>query len=195
MVINDNLNIVIPVRSDDKGPTVYAYHTPISREVFAQNYRIIAATKSALESKGIHYLMGSGPRIASLALRDAGKEDAEGRDGPSDGGVSSLLMEMARLTTILAPGPSGWAQIPIDAAIAQNTIDADDWQEAESALVFFTSFYALSRKTDQAGVAKATASALKGSITSLPAMEFIASLPTSTTAATSVPKVVSSLPV
>lgn len=200
MKIADNLNLTIPLRADEKGTTVHGYHTPISREVFAENYRILAATKASLASKGVHYLMGSGPRIAALTLRDEGKKDALDRGDvdasgkPSDGGAKALLEEIKRLTVILCPSASGWTMLPIDAAISQGVIDEDDWQEGESAIVFFTAHWALASKAEKAKVANATASALKGSITSSSATEFIGSLPTSTSSATTAAKAVSSVP-
>ena len=200
MKINENLNLVVPVVSDDKGIIVRGYHTPISREVFEANYRILAATKASLSSKGTHFLMGSGPRIASLTLRDEGRQDAESRGdfdakgNPTDGGAEALLLEIKRLTTIMAPASHGWEFLPIDTAINQGVIDEDDWREAESAIVFFTAHSALAKKADRAGIMRATTSLLKASTTSLPPMEFANSLLTSTTNDASEGKVASSVP-
>lgn len=182
MQINEANNLVIPLRDDG----VQVFHTPISRDVFEANYRILAATKSVLGSKGIYYQMDSGPRIASLTLKDEGQKDAAARgdfDGignPNDGGALALLAEIKRLTMILAPTKNGWDMIPVDAAIAAKVIDAEEWQEVESAIVFFTCHYAMSKRQDRARIAQATASLLKGAITSLPAMEYLGSLRTST---------------
>lgn len=167
---------------------VHGFHTPISREVFEANYRILAATKSALASKGMHYLMSSGPLVAGLALRDEGKKDAMSRgdvlgDGsPNDHEVKAFFAELKRLTMILCPGQNGWEMLPVDAAINAGHIDADDWREAESSLTFFTCNYAMARKADREATAKATASLLNASITSSNAMEFAASLPSLTPA-------------
>jgi len=172
--INEALNLVLPVR-DDGAITIYAYHTPISREVFEANYRLLAATKAALSDKGVMYQMDSGPRIAALALKD------EGRSGEEDDNAAlSLLAELKRLTMILCPAADGWKMLPVDGAIAQGLIDADDWGEVESAIVFFTCLYALSRKATRKKGAEAMASLLSGSITSSSALDFAASLPTST---------------
>lgn len=191
MQLNDSLQLVVPIREDDSGVLVHGYHTPISREVFEANYRILAATKAALSSKGIGYQMGSGPRIAAMALRDEGKKDATERgesEESADSGASALLTELKRLTTIIAPGPQGWDIIPIDTALSRNIIDADEWQEALSDIVFFTCHYALARKNGRRPMAEAVASVLSASITSLPLSEYAASLKPSTKAATSVPQ-------
>jgi fermentation-respiration switch protein FrsA (DUF1100 family) len=188
--ITEALNVVMPVREDG----VMAYHTPISREVFEANYRILSAAKASISQKGVVYLMDAGPRIAALTLREEGRKDAQERGDAGDGGASALLAELRRLTMILAPGPNGWAMVPVDTALAQNLIDAEEWSETESALVFFTFHYALSRKAERSKIATATALILKGSITSFSAMEYAASLPTSTTGEAFAAKAASSVP-
>jgi hypothetical protein len=182
--INDALNLVVPIRADG----AMAYHTPISREVFEANYRILSAAKASISQKGVVYLMDAGPRIAALALKEEGRKDAQERGQQDDGGAASLLAELRRLTMILAPGKDGWCMLPVDAALAQNLIDAEEWGEAESAIVFFTFHYALARKAERSKAATGTALILRGSITSSTATEYAASLPTSTQAETSAPK-------
>jgi len=200
MQLTDSLQLVVPICSDDSGVRVYGYHVPISREVFEANYRILAATKAQLSSKGLHYQMGSGPRIAAMALRDEGKKDAQERgdlddDGkPTDGGASSLLGEIKRLTTIVAPGEQGFESIPVDSAISRKIIDADDWQEALSAIVFFTCHYALARKSERVPMAEAVASILTASTTALPLSEYLSSLPKSTPVESSAPRAELSVP-
>jgi hypothetical protein len=181
MKIDDALHLVLPL-----GDGLHAYHTPISRAVYEGNYSTINATKAALAKRGVHYQMGSGPRVATLTLKDEGVKDAADRDNldadgkPVDDRTPALLAEIKRLTTVLCPGPGGWDLLPIDAAISQEKVDREDWEEVESSIVFFTAHYQTCRRATRAGVAKATASVLNGSITSSPPMEFIASLPTST---------------
>ncbi|MDE1854691.1 MAG: hypothetical protein KGI38_13345, partial [Thaumarchaeota archaeon] len=98
MKLNEAINLVVPVGERQ------AYHTPISREVFEANYRILAATKAALSGKGVMYQMDAGPRIAALAMRDEGKRDAEDRGSVDDAGhprdemTPALLAEIKRLT-------------------------------------------------------------------------------------------------
>jgi len=198
MKIDERRHLVLPVvvdkvtsKQDGKDVTeevvrIYAYHSPLSREVFEANYRILAATKSALAGKGSHYLMSSGPRIAALTLKDEGKKDAAVRglfdsDGnPDDSETKALFAEIKRLTTILCPGANGWDMLPVDVAINQGKIDAEDWEEAASSVVFFTCHYAMARKADRETVARATASILASSITSLAPMEYVGSLPSLT---------------
>ncbi len=199
MQITDDLKLVIPVRSDDSGVRVHAYHVPISREVFESNYRTLAATRAQLVSKGIYYQMDAGPRIAAMVLRDEGRRDASDRGEFDDQGrpkdtAASLLLEIKRLTTILAPCANGWEAVPVDAAISQGIIDAEEWQEALSSIVFFTCHYALSRKAERRSMADATASILSASITSSSLTEYAGSLQKSTTAAPTAAKAGLSVP-
>jgi len=198
--INEAMNLVVPVVSDETGVKVWAYHTPISRQVFETNYRVLAATKASLMSKGGIYMMDSGPRIAALTLLDEGMRDAEARGRvDKDGRVideetPALMAEIRRLTMVLVPGPGGWDLLPIESAVAAGKIDAEDQAETESAIVFFTCICALASKAERKKQASSTASLLTGSITSLSPMEFADSLPNSMKAAPSAQLVVSSVP-
>lgn len=194
MKIDDSLRFVLPF-----GDGLHAYHTPISRAVYEGHYSTINATKAALASRGIHYQMGSGPRIAVLTLKDEGLREAADRDRIEANGkmvdekTQALLAEIKRLTNVLCPGPGGWDLLPVDTAINQQKFDIEEWEEVESAIVFFTAHVLTCRKMTRAAVAKATASVLNGSITSFGPMEFAASLPTSTRAEPT-PAPTSSLP-
>lgn len=217
MQLDENLNVVVPVVTErvirkekdadgkEKEVTeevvkVYAFHTPISKAVFDANFRILAATKSALESKGTQYLMSAGPRIAALTLRDEGLRDAESRGNVDDNGrpkaneVQALFAEFRRLTMVLCSSPRGWDMVPVDQAISGGVIDSEDWEEAEAALVFFTCHYSMAKKASRARIAQATASLLRASITPSSLSEYLASLQRSTPAATSGAKAESSVP-
>ena len=119
-------------------PSIWAYHTPINRSVFEANYRAISAAYTSIWSKGQLFVLNTGPIIATLALRSAAREDAleSGVDMKGDAAMP-LLSEIKRLTMIVAPGKSGYDPLPVDVAIRQNVIDAEDWTEAEAAVVFF----------------------------------------------------------
>jgi hypothetical protein len=182
MRIDDNLNLVFPVCFDSKGsPTVYAYHTPIGQHAFEASYRVLAATKAALFSKGAAYAADVGPRIAALRLRDEGILDAIERGqidesgAPRDSLTKALLEEIKRLTMILAAGPKGWQTLPVDEAIKQDVIEPSDWQEAESSIIFFCSAYCLARRQIRKAISEAIADILKGSITASSPLEWTAS--------------------
>jgi hypothetical protein len=181
--INDALSLVIPLRRDAEGnPLTYAFHTPIPREVFEANYQILAGTKSAIFMKGLAYAGDVGPRIATLELKEQAKKlslergDLSPNGEPNTVSATALLAEIKRLTLVLIPTLAGWENVPVDVAMQQDAIDADDWREAESGLVFFTCAYALTPKAQRRNMADGIASILPGSITSLPPTEFAVSL-------------------
>jgi len=183
--ITSNLNLTFPVRWSDTGePTVYAYHIPISRAVFEANYRLIGGTLAMLQSRSVGTNVVD---VATLALKDIGRRDAAewglapGLSVEDGGAAVPLLAEIKRLTSIIAPTDAGYQPIDVDRALANKVIDAEDWAEAESALVFFTCGYATKRR-NLARVAADLASPLGGLITSSLPTEFAASLGASTTA-------------
>ena len=179
MQVNAALNLVFPIRTDSDGnPIVYAYHTPISREVFEANYRVIADTQVLISGKG-----RIGISIATLALKDAAAQYA--REQGLDFQSVPLLADVRRLTQVLAPGSNGYAPMPVDVALQTQVIDADEWAEAESAIVFFSCAFSLVPKNAREGLANALASVMKGSITSSTPSAFSSSLQLATTNVTS----------
>lgn len=184
MTITPSLSLAFPIRVSESGePLVWAYHTPISQEVFVASYRIIAATKAALFSKGIAYAADAGPRIASLALIDASKADSA--EWGTENAAPALLAEIRRLTFALVPGKDGFEQLPVDVALARKEIEPEDWAEGESAIVFFTVGYLMALRAKREPIGKALALVLGGSMTSSTLTEFAASLKTSTAPETS----------
>lgn len=195
MKIDEQRRLVLPVATDfvtkndgEKEVTeevvrLWAYHTPISREVFEQHFRVLAATKSALAGKGAHYLMQSGPRISALLLKDEGRKDAAARGMIDESGnvrdeeTPALIAELKRLTLVLCPSQHGWDMLPVDTAISSGKLDVEDWEEVLAGIVFFTCNYAMARKANRETTARAYASFLDASITSQAPTEFVASLP------------------
>ena len=167
-MIDDKLNLVLDVTDNIK-----VFHTPISVETFEANFRILAAANSSLFSHGAHYAYANGPRIAALTLKDEGKKEAESRMEEGDFGASALLAEIKRLTLIVKPSASGWEPVPVDGS----GLDADEWKELESQIVFFTCLVSLAAKRQRKEIASGVASALKGSIVSSSLSEWTASLP------------------
>lgn len=208
MEIATNLNLVFPIRwktvekpdpADAKKtisvdvPLLYVYHTPIGREAFDLYYRIIAGVKTAIFSKGISYAADCGPRIAAQLLADVAKADAL-EWGIDDLGPG-LRAELKRLSSVLVPdAKDGLGFLPVDLALKNQAIDADEWREAEAAIVFFTSGYAMASRSEREAKGQACALVLGGSTTSLPPTEFLASLRTLTTAETSAPAETSLVP-
>ena len=194
MQIDEKLNLAFPIRvAEDGQPLVWAYHTPISKEVFTANYRVIAATNALIWGKGLKYAATAGARVGHLTLLDVAKQDAA-EYGVEDCGPK-IMSELKRLTMILAPNETaGFEFIPVDVALARQIIDAEDWDEAEAELVFFTAAYAMSRRAGRRKFCELISSVMAGSITSLSPTEFAASLRISTAKEISEPAALSSIP-
>lgn len=187
MQITDSLNLAIPF-----GNGMVAYHASIARTVYEANYAVLHATLAAMSKRGVHYLRASGPSIANLVLKDEGKREATER-GEQDT-TPALLGEIKRLTNVLVPGAGGYELLPVDTAISQNKLDAEDWSELEAQIVFFTCLVQTAKKSDRVMVAASAASVMDGSTTSLVPMEYAASLQKSMTAEPT-PVTTSSIPV
>jgi|GEM_PF-4523089 len=169
MIVSADLKLVFPVRWNDAGdPTIYAYHTPISRQTFEMNYRLIGGTLAMLQSKSVGTNVVD---VATLALKDIGRRDArewglpEGLDIESGGMAVPLLAELEVRTLIIVPSPAGYITLPPAVAVNTKVIDASDWEEALAAIVFFTVGYSTKRR-NLPQVAEDLASPLRGSITS-----------------------------
>ncbi len=166
MKINNDLDIVLDIRSDEDGkPTLRLFHTPVSRDVFELNYRLLSSVFSEIWGQGSFHAMSAGPRIASMVLKDICKRQHEGSSEEYDSQNNpavSFLNELKRLTLILAPTPSGWEKIPVQSAISRGILDLEEWQEAESSLVFFTSAFHLARKSEREARTRILLGLLKG---------------------------------
>jgi hypothetical protein len=191
MNLTQDLRLAFPVRWNDAGePTIYAYHTPISRDVFEANWRIISATAAILLKPGVSPNIIS---VATLALKDAGRADAlenglsEGLDFDAGGTAVALIGELKRLTLILSPSSAGYEMLPVDVAIDRKVIDADDWAEAVDALIFFCCGWSIATRQRRAASADSLASVIGGSMTSSSPTAFAASLSPSTPATASEP--------
>ncbi len=182
MRIDDNLAVTFQIGER------HIYHTPISRETFEANYRLIAATKAVLFDTTDQALVLDGPILASLVLRDEGRQLAKRRGEDGDSGAQSLLDEIERLTMAIGPDLD---LIPV----STSGVDQDEWQEALSRLVFFTVNYALAPKIEKARRAASVCAILHFEPISLSAEAWKASLRTSTKPATTAKKAASSVPV
>ena len=92
-----------------------------------------------------------------------------------------------RLTVILSPSAAGYEMLPVDVAIERKVIDAEDWAEADDALIFFTCGWSIATRQRRAASADTLALAIGGSITSSSPTAFAASLNLSTPASVSEP--------
>lgn len=156
-----------------------AYHVPLSRDLYDVYYDVIASAAGKLFAKGGYYQVVAAPRIAARVLRDEGdRPDPDTGEARKRG--TALLQELQRLTTILVHDDTGWHEMPVAAALARKAIDAEDWDDCEAEIVFFTCHYWMSSRTRRSAVVDAVASAVGASATSLTPTAYCASLTTST---------------
>lgn len=190
MEIDGDLNIVIPI--DDP---VRAFASPLPESVFKANYRVLARANEEIFGRGMKSALLTGPRIAALAIADAGKRIAEedGKDG--DTGARTFLGEIKRLTMILAPTDAGFDMLPVEQAIQSGKISAEDWADVEAALCFFTLGSQFETKKARAGLLEFLTGALSCSLTSQNCEDYAASLTMSKPVEAPRAKAASSVPV
>ncbi len=191
MHIDDDWKLVLPITD-----SVQVFHSPITKAVFEANFRLLSATKADIFGHGNQYAFLSGLNVAALTLKDIGKRLSDERGQEGDYGAQSFLGELQRCSTILAPGANGYDILPVGTALAQGTLDADDWADVENELVFFTCAACLSPRKARKAVAQAMADLLECSLTSLSCEEYARGLTISVRPATANPaaQVISSIP-
>lgn len=174
MKVDRKLNLVVPIHRETG--SIYVHSTPISYEVFERHFLVIAKTNAAIFDQGLSFT--TGPKVAALMLKQHAKNLGIW-DGP-EGVEIGLMAEIRRLANVIAPSGKGYTALPIDVAVAQGLIDADEVREVEGELVFFTLECCL-RKKVQLPMFLAPMHRLCGSLsTPLNATEYAASLPIST---------------
>lgn len=130
MRIDEKLNLVVPVRRDDGEPGAYAYHSPISREVFEAHFMLLGKTFSAVQTSGLGVV--AGPRVASLLLAKAAEQEGD------ELGAMALMNEIRRLTNAVIRTPKGWESFAFQDVVDGGLLDAEDVAEVTNAIVFFT---------------------------------------------------------
>jgi hypothetical protein len=173
--IDRRLNLVIPIEREDE-PTIYVHSMPLSREVFERYFLVISKAFSAIYAEGLSII--AGPRIAAMLIRKIA-EDA----GVLDDVTQGLLMEIKRLTNVMALTPEGWTMTPLQNAEDRGLLDEDEVSEVEGVICFFMLASAMHKKAELRGILEKAASLWGAELSSLSAMEHVKSLPTLTPAA------------
>lgn len=185
---NRKLHLVVPV---EQGPvTAYVHSTPVDGDVFDTFFLPISKTFAAIYQEGLSVV--SGPRVAAKMLKavstSLGIWESESGD-PERIGLTvkgGLMAEIHRLTNVFVPTPeNGWSMVPLDDAIRLGVLDAEDVDEVENALVFFTLAWLMHKRTDRQQVLEGAASLWGAQVTFSTCTAFRDSLPTSTAAASS----------
>ena len=172
--IDRRLNLVIPlVNADDKRKIIgYAHSMPVSSTIWEQFWEPISLTFTRIMGGG-HGALG-GPRIADKMLKKVSTELGiwEGPEGVAQG----LVAEAQRLTSIMLPSESGWQMHSFYDAKARNLIDKDDQSEIEAALIFFTLFSLMHRRSNRKVMLDIGMNLWGAQIVSLGSTEFMNSL-------------------
>jgi hypothetical protein len=131
--ITRDLNIHFSIRNK----TIHIHSMPIRYEVFETYYMPISIAFSDIYVKGLEYAFSSGPRVASLVLRDASKKLGmwEGNEGVKNG----LINEIHRLTNVIMPSKDqGWQTHQFSDLLRKNVFTYREVAEIEGILIFFT---------------------------------------------------------
>ncbi|EJK6490291.1 hypothetical protein NLK43_000145 [Escherichia coli] len=177
MKIAKNLNLIIPVRTEKGNGWLHA--TPISKEVFKEHFFILGKTFSAMFSDGLGVV--AGPRVAFLMLE---KISCDSGIWEGDKGVrNTLVNEIIRLANLVYPVEGkGYDTIPLDMALEREIIDLD---EVAGELVFFTCVSSINSPEQAKGTMDVVNGIWSTQCSSLNLTEWIASLPTLKSAASS----------
>ncbi|MBB8073102.1 hypothetical protein HEL19_001205 [Escherichia coli] len=177
MKISRNLNLIIPVRTEKGNGWIHA--TPISKEVFKEHFFILSKTFSAIFSEGLGVV--AGPRIAFLMLERISR-DSNIWEG--DKGVrNTLVNEVIRLANLVYPVEGkGYDTIPLDMALEREIIDLD---EVAGELIFFTCVSSINSPEQAKGTMDVVNGIWSTQCSSLNLTEWIASLLTLKSAASS----------
>ncbi|MCR8522736.1 hypothetical protein WB334_06965 [Escherichia coli] len=177
MKIARNLNLIIPVRTEKGNGWIHA--TPISKEMFKEHFFILSKTFSAIFSEGLGVV--AGPRIAFLMLERISR-DSNIWEG--DKGVrNTLVNEVIRLANLVYPVEGkGYDTIPLDMALEREIIDLD---EVAGELIFFTCVSSINSPEQAKGTMDVVNGVWSTQCSLLNLTEWIASLPTLKSAASS----------
>lgn len=173
MKIDRSLKLVIPMES---GALVHC--TPVGREVFEQFFMVLGKTFTAVFAQGMGAF--AGPRVAYLMLKQVASEMgiwAEVEKG--------FINEVIRLTNVAIPGEKGWQTLPLHVAYEREVIDAEDRQDIEGELVFFTLVALMNKRAQVVEVMEAVGGLWGSQTTSLGFTEYRNSLTTLTAPASS----------
>lgn len=171
--LNRRLYLVIPI--EQEGKTVYAHCSPVSTEQFANSYLLMAKAFAKLYKEDLGVL--AGPRVAAMLLKEVAASLGKEEEGVR------LLQDLRRLINVIGPTENGWVPLPFEDALKSGAIDREDAEEVENASAFFTLAWRMHKRSEREEVLTGAAAIWSAQLTSLACTEYLASLPTSTTAA------------
>lgn len=129
MKIDKKLNLVCSISRDD-GSLIYVHTSPFPYGVVEEHCLMLGS----LFTSFIAQVGGLGAaRVAAMMLRKKIKKEQEvtGLDGPN------IVDEIQRQTTVIFNDNGQWKSVPLDSAMKQGIISADEFREVEGEIVFF----------------------------------------------------------
>ena len=170
--LDRKLNLVLSVDTDS-GP-VHIHSSPISREVFEDNFLVISRAFTAVYTNGLGPV--TGPRVAALLL----KQEAQTL-GVWPRTQQSLMAEIYRLTNVIAAGDTGWETMPFDVAKKRGLLTVDAAAEVENCIVYFICASSIHLRAEMAVAMEGLNTLWNAQTTSSNVTEYMNSLPTLTT--------------
>jgi len=187
LAINKKLNLVVPISRGGE-ETLYVHSMPLRPESFEKYHMVLAKTFASFASNGLD--PRSGPSVAALILQDVAKQTSrapglnwwEGPDGV--GGEAGLIAEFTRLSNaVVSTADKGWGSIPLQSAIDQGLMDDEEKSEVMNLLTFFMVVSLVAPRVDREKLVEGMAAIYELQTTYLNVTEYVASLKTSMTAA------------
>jgi len=185
MRIDKKLHLVVPIYQDEEGGDIVAHvhSSPISEAIIDRYFMVLGQTYSAIFSQGLG--LAGGPPHAMRVLKAIATERGKWHDDPKTGEIGvehGLVDEMRRLTMVDAFKDGKWHDMPLEVAVAQGILSAEDRTEVENAIAFFTAASATLGRAQRAGMLRAAAELWGAEISSLSFTEWRSSSRTSTQA-------------
>lgn len=184
--INRRGNIVLTVEQPDES-VVYIHSTLITREMYDQHFKILAAAVSQMY--GLSMAPGTCARIAMQMIREIAREwDGENEKKPKLTAVDKLLLpEIWRMTMAIIPktvsGRITYESVPFQEVIDRgDVLDEDDVNEVQNFLCFFTAASWVHHRSELTKILHPQWTEAGARIGSWNSTEFANSLPTSTPA-------------
>ncbi|ECI4242661.1 hypothetical protein KWC22_000365 [Salmonella enterica] len=141
MKIDKKLNLVCSISRDD-GSLIYVHTSPFPYEVVEEHCLMLGS----LFTSFIAQIGGIGAaRVAAMMLRKKLKREQELKEDEGGKGAQTqqvqqtpnIVDEIQRQTTVIFNDNGQWKSVPLDSALKQGIISADEFREVEGEIVFF----------------------------------------------------------
>ncbi|EKL0720055.1 hypothetical protein FOT46_04655 [Citrobacter freundii] len=141
MKIDKKLNLVCSI-SRDNGSLIYVHTSPFPYEVVEEHCLMLGS----LFTSFIAQIGGLGAaRVAAMMLRKKLKREQELKEDEGVKGAQTqqvqqtpnIVDEIQRQTTVIFNDNGQWKSVPLDSALKQGIISADEFREVEGEIVFF----------------------------------------------------------